>query len=287
MFGNFRAENLHRALHTCGSRDGSPGGSEVVAGVQKWRVRCNWKFAPENFVGDLYHDISHRSVDIIGIGPSGGKGRRDPTPQRMTVGFPHLGHGLVGRMPYYEEPPYSPLFAADPEVEAYYRQAHERRVERFGNGMRVLHSVGTIFPNVSVHGRQPRTIAVVHPVSPTEMEMWRFCVVDKDAPQAVKDAARSYFLRYSGPGGMTESDDMENWTGATEASMGEVASQMFFNYQMGLGHAKPVEGLRGAVQNGEVTEENARIYYRRWKQFMQGLSWEQLMAPSREEAARV
>jgi hypothetical protein len=83
---------------------------------------------------------------------------------------------------------------------------------------------------------------------------------------------------------MTESDDMENWTGATEASMGEVASEMFFNYQMGLGHAQPVEGLRGAVQNGEFTEENARIFYRRWKQFMQGLSWEELMAESREHS---
>lgn len=265
-------------------RDGSPGGSEVVAGVQKWRVRCNWKLAPENFVGDLYHDISHRSVDLIGIGPSGGKGRRDPTPNRMSVCFPSLGHGLVGRMPYYEEPPYSPVFQQYPDVEQYYRGVHERRVANLGDRMRVLHSVGTIFPNTSIHGRQPRTIAVCHPISPTEMEMWRMCLVDKDAPEAVKDAARTYFLRYSGPGGMTESDDMENWTGATEASMGEVASQLFFNYQMGLGHAQPVEGLRGAVQNGEVTEENARGYYRRWKQFMQELSWDELMSESREHA---
>ena len=50
------------------------------------------------------------------------------------------------------------------------------------------------------------------------MEMWRMYLVDKDAPDAVKEAARSYYLRYSGPAGMTESDDMENWTGATEAS---------------------------------------------------------------------
>ena len=46
---------------------------------------------------------------------------------------------------------------------------------------------------------------------------------------------------------------------------------------MGLGHARPVEGLRGAVENGEYTEENARNYYRRWAQFMKGDSWEQLI----------
>lgn len=57
-------------------RDGREGGAEVLGGVQKWLVPCNWKFAAENFTGDGYHNISHRSVDIAGIGPSG-KGRRD------------------------------------------------------------------------------------------------------------------------------------------------------------------------------------------------------------------
>lgn len=262
-------------------RDGRPGGSQLIAGVQKWRVKCNWKFAAENFLGDLYHDISHRSVDIVGIGPSGGKGRRDPSQARMTLGFPGLGHGLIGRMPFYEEGSYAPLYAQSPEVEAYYRQIHEARQARLGGSMRVQHSVGTIFPNMSFHGRQPRTIAMFHPISATEMEMWRMYLVDADAPEAVKDTARHYYMRYSGPGGMTESDDMENWTTATESSMGEIASNMFFNYQMGLGHARPVPGLTGAVECGEFNEENARNYYRRWKQFMKKLEWEELMAESK------
>jgi hypothetical protein len=143
--------------------------------------------------------------------------------------------------------------------------------------MRVTHSEGTIFPNMSVHGRQPRTLAVFHPISATEMEMWRMYLVDADAPEAVREAARHYYLRYSGPAGMTESDDMENWTAAMEASSGAIARTMTFNYQMGLGHAKPVPGLRGAVENGEYTEENARIYYRRWAAFMSGAPWHDLM----------
>ena len=60
-------------------RDGRPGGSEVI-GVHKWVFPSNWKFAAENFLGDTYHNPSHRSVDMIGIGPSaqrGEKGRRD------------------------------------------------------------------------------------------------------------------------------------------------------------------------------------------------------------------
>jgi phenylpropionate dioxygenase-like ring-hydroxylating dioxygenase large terminal subunit len=258
-------------------RDGSEGGSEVIGGVQKWRIRCNWKFPPENFIGDVYHEVSHRSVEMIGIGPSGGKGRRDPLQDKVTVGFSDLGHGAIGRLPHFREYDYKPVFQQHPEVEQYYRQLHEKRVANLGDRMRVTHSVGTVFPNMSIHGRQPRTIAVFHPISATEVEMWRPYLVDRDAPDFVKDAATHYHLRYSGPGGMTESDDMENWTGAMEASMGAVSRQLFFNYQMGLGHARPVPQLRGAVENGEYTEENARIFYRRWAQFMNGLDWQQLM----------
>jgi hypothetical protein len=72
--------------------------------------------------------------------------------------------------------PYAPVYGRrTPQVEAYYRELHEKRVKpRLGDRHAcVTHSVGTIFPNMSFHGRQPRTIAVCHPVSPTEMEMWR------------------------------------------------------------------------------------------------------------------
>ena len=52
-------------------RDGREGQAEVLGGVQKWLIPCNWKFPAENFSGDSYHNISHRSVDLAGIGPSG------------------------------------------------------------------------------------------------------------------------------------------------------------------------------------------------------------------------
>lgn len=43
------------------TRDGREGGSEVIGGITKWYLPCNWKFAAENFIGDFYHGISHRS----------------------------------------------------------------------------------------------------------------------------------------------------------------------------------------------------------------------------------
>ena len=77
------------------SWDGREGGSEIIGGVQKWLMPCNWKFPAENFSGDSYHNISHRSVDLVGIGPSG-TGRRDLqeriNSRRLHICFPERGH---------------------------------------------------------------------------------------------------------------------------------------------------------------------------------------------------
>ena len=45
--------------------DGREGQAELLGGVQKWVIPCNWKFPAENFSGDSYHNISHRSVDLV------------------------------------------------------------------------------------------------------------------------------------------------------------------------------------------------------------------------------
>ena len=78
--------------------DGREGGTEVIGGIHKWLIPCNWKFPAENFSGDRYHGVSHRSVDMVGIGPSG-KGRRDMQERNearwLDVTFPDLGHSMI------------------------------------------------------------------------------------------------------------------------------------------------------------------------------------------------
>ncbi|MEL0112477.1 MAG: SRPBCC family protein, partial [Rickettsiales bacterium] len=179
-------------------------------------------------------EVSHQSANLAEIGPSGGKGRRDEQRPRHAIGCPGLGHGVLGFLPHYEEPDYVETYRNDTEVSAYYRDIYEARVRNLGNRMRVGMSVGTVFPNMSFHANQPRTLLVAHPVGPTEMEMWRYYLVDADAPERVKDMLRHYYLRYSGPAGITESDDMENWTYATAASEGAIARRRHYNYQLGL-----------------------------------------------------
>src|SRR5712692_6709009 len=66
-------------------RDGSDGGAEVISGVMKWRAPSNWKFMAENFAGDMYHGVSHLSVELVGIGPNGqGQTRQGATTRQGT-----------------------------------------------------------------------------------------------------------------------------------------------------------------------------------------------------------
>src|SRR5437764_2688381 len=217
--------------------DGSEGGTEVLGGVQKWLIPCNWKFPAENFSGDSYHNISHRSVDLVGIGPSG-SGRRDMRERQMArrlhVAFPERGHQTgVYLLPKGPAPP--PAYQHSPLVSEYFADCEAERRRRCGEWGRVVGSPGEIFPNTALHPRQPRTIAVWHPRGPHQTEVWRWYLVDRSAPAEVKNFLRDYYIRYSGPAGLTEQDDMENWNYAHAASRGTIARRYPYSYEQGLG----------------------------------------------------
>jgi phenylpropionate dioxygenase-like ring-hydroxylating dioxygenase large terminal subunit len=266
-------------------RDGREGGSEVLGGIQKWQVPCNWKFGAENFVGDAAHAISHRSVDSVGIAPSGGKGRTDKegeTVRRYAVSFDGLGHGTNTNILPTANEPYSPIFRNLPHLQDYFRQAHEDRQRRFGERSRILGGAATIFPNMSFQPRQPRSIAVWHPRGPEQTEIWRFYLVDADAPQELKEYLSRYHVSALGPAGMTEQDDMENWNYATAASRGAIARRYPYNYEMGIGfeHTEdPIPDIPGATISDIPSEKNQRAYYARWAELISGKSWDHLGSP--------
>ncbi len=270
-------EHLDLALD---ARDGREGGSEVIGGITKWIIPCNWKLPAENFTGDTYHNISHASVDRIGIGPSARsevKGRRDnelAKAQHVWINFPQ-GHGVHSAiMPAGQE--YVESFKDNPEVEEYFRACFEARRKRLGDKSRLRPFVGTIFPNTSFHGHQPRSIFVWHPHGPTSVEAWRFFLVDKDAPKVVKDFLREYYMRYSGPAGMTEQDDIENWMHATNGSKGVIARRYPFNYSQSLNTSVMNQLMPGNVSL-QISEENPRALYNRWADYLDGKGWDDLL----------
>ena len=279
-------EHLDLALDC---RDGRDGGSEVI-GVHKWIIPANWKLGAENFLGDTYHNPSHRSVDMIGIGPSaatGKKGRRDDEyegAQHLWVSFPQ-GHGVHSALQSATNE-YVESYRDHPEIEQYFRHCFEERKRRLGEKSRLMPAVGTVFPNASYLGKQPRGISVWHPQSATTTEAWRFFLVDKDAPDTVKDFLRHYYMRYSGPAGMTEQDDIENWLYATAASGGTMARRHPFNYQQSLNKSVQDGPVSGSVST-QISEHMARNFYRRWSDYLQGAPWPQLLGQTEGPQAAV
>jgi hypothetical protein len=112
-------------------------------------------------------------------------------------------------------------------------------------------------------------------VGPARLRLGAVFLVDKDAPEEVKDVLRRYYIRYSGPAGMTEQDDMENWNYAQLASSGTIARRQPYNYEMGLGSDRPNYQVPGTVTEG-ITEENQQAFYRRWSQIMDAESWDSI-----------
>jgi len=256
----------------------------VFGGVQKCRMPCNWKFAAENFIGDFYHGTTtHRSVDLVGISPSGGTGRHlqrgARAMRRVHMAFPG-GHGTVGNLLMPGETiDYTNMYPNNPAVDDYYRARHEKMQKLLGDQPRPGGQVGTVFPNMSFGG--PNGMAVWHPAGAHMTEAWRWYFIDKDAPEEVKQILRHYQLRYSGPAGMTESDDAENWNYASYASSGTIARRHRYNYNQGASHETGSDELPGAwASEVASTEQNARVLYKRWAEFMDAESWDDLRNPT-------
>ena len=171
---------------------------------------------------------------------------------------------------------YQPSYAQYPIVDEYFRHCFHERKRRLGDKARIMPFTGNLFPNTSYHGRQPRGLCVWHPHSPTETEAWRFFLVDADAPAEVKDVLRRFYMRYSGPAGMTEQDDMENWLYASASSAGTIARRYPFNYQQSMGAYKRNDPIPGDVSL-QMTEQNARNYYRFYARYLKGDGWDSLL----------
>ncbi|WP_139139355.1 aromatic ring-hydroxylating oxygenase subunit alpha [Sphingobium phenoxybenzoativorans] len=264
------------------SHDGTEGGSEVSIGVQKWTIPSNWKLSAENFIGDLYHNISHRSVDMVGIGPEGTSQRRDEgfinNATLVSVGFHERGHGGIN---VYLPPEYVDARPYPGEIGEWFRAADKARKDRLGENACILGGVGTVFPNMSFRANQPRQIIVWNPVSATETEVWSWYLFDAKSPDSVKAFMREYALRYCGPAGMTERDDMENWQGATEGSVGGVVESFPYNYAYNLADdEQPFEALPNLpyAKNAVIgaTEGNARGFYRQWSIWMDATNWDEI-----------
>ena len=240
--------------------DRREGGIEIVGGVHKWQLSCNWKLPSESFGGDGYHaGWNHLSAIMTGFSV-GATVRGVLAGTMISTGNGHSIQTL------------GPTGIADPPTQAILDYEAEIRPEvesRLGPRTQLVNPfVGTIFPNFSLLRSSSRTFRVWQPKGPDKIEIWSWCYTDKAAPPHVKEALRLSGIRTFGPGGVFEQDDMDNWQECTQTCRGVVSRRVPVNYRMGLGHERFDEDLMAWASDYRFSEMNQRGFFRRWAELM-------------------
>jgi len=132
--------------------DRREGGVEVIDGMHKWVMPCNWKFPAENFGGDGYHTSwSHLSANGV----------------MLSLGN---GHCIIGVGPNtIADPP-------APEILAYEAAIVPEMKKRLGRRLELVKPiVGTVFPNFSMLRPTSRTFRVWHRGGRTRLRYGHGC----------------------------------------------------------------------------------------------------------------
>jgi 3-phenylpropionate/trans-cinnamate dioxygenase subunit alpha len=248
--------------------DRRDGGIEVIGGMHKWVIPCNWKFPAENFGGDNYH-VQWTHLSAIRTSFSSGVSTKPTTIGSLVS--PGNGHCLICLGPKdVAEPPV-------PEILAYEEKIRPEVEKRLGARIHLINPiVGTVFPNFSFLRATSRTFRVWHPRGPDRIEVWSWVYVDKAAPPEVKEAMRLAGIRGFSPSGTFEQDDMDNWQECTRTCRGAVSRRYALNMQMGMGHDGFNEDLKAWASDFRMSESNHRQFYRRWAQLMTTESWAEM-----------
>jgi phenylpropionate dioxygenase-like ring-hydroxylating dioxygenase large terminal subunit len=288
-FEDYLGEFEPSIRHCFDATDGTENGVDLVLPVQKFRMPTNWKFAAFSFDGDALHGTTtHRSLGVFRSNGLAVMADETGRPQQVIErGGPHaktlelssrkLGHGNHQNL--YERTidqiPYVPSWEKyeTPEVEEYYRQSWEKRQRKYAGQYFHARGGAHVFPNVNV---QDDRHLIWHPHGVGTTESWRIFPLDKHAPPAVKEATLRYAIRSCGATGVTESDDMENWNYAMDASSGTIARGLDYPFKSGLGRDYTDDRVPGMTVNHLSAEENQRSRLRRWVQFMEAKSWDDL-----------
>ena len=126
------------------------GGTELLGGVHKWVIPCNWKIAAENFISDQAHGEPTHGSAIVALLPD------DFDPASFGLGaqmqwYVGNGHGLLS----LSEPGPGPVILGD-ELAAYWQTVRRPDIERRVDpelGVVFNGSAATVFPELLVHHR--------------------------------------------------------------------------------------------------------------------------------------
>ena len=249
----------------------SPAGLDVVGPPQRWILDADWKLAAENFIGDGYHTQStHMSTIKAGI-------MRVKSPAYLKDGV-QITAGMHGCL-FMGFKPGSYFNYPQSIVDSMLENLEPEQVELLEEKS-ILPLNATVFPNLSfLHSAMAiepggksvpyLTMRVWQPMGPGKMEVWSWCLVEKDAPEEFKQLSSWSYLRSFGISGTFEQDDAEIWTRITNGAGTSMGRQHKLNYQMGT-HQEPDPDWPGpgVAYPVNFTDVNLRNFYSRWLEQM-------------------
>ena len=269
------------------------GDMEVVPGIQKFVIDCNWKFAVDNLF-DWYHpQVTHASafipevrvaiggappppagdvIDVSGVQTQQGDeiaatvSSISMTTFDQVVVIGEFGHAIGG--PTASSP-------ANEEVGSDWRRTPEALDALGPVGVEVA-GHPNIFPTSWITTTLQLSLRI--PRTPTSTEIWWFSFVDRNLPSEFREFLVGLQTHVFGPAGVLEQEDGENWSQSTMQSHGTASQRTRHLLNMGVGRGKVVKE-HGLARLEGLTNEHGQLWtYHSWAQWMKGLDWDELHA---------
>ncbi len=249
------------------------GDLQIVGGIQKYTIPCNWKLAVDNLF-DWYHvGITHSSAMMSGMM---GSGRPVSVVDGLTrehfVMLGEYGHAVGG-------PKFTPEYEERMKTRGMDESWRERPEVIREMGSVALKSIGhpSIFPNLWITEGNQMSLRL--PKGPHSTEIWWFTLIEKDLEPEQYKRVVGRANHVFGPAGMLEMEDGENWGESTHGAMGVVSKRFPLHYAMNLGRGEILEEEGAPPHIEAVVNEHGQFWtYRAWADWMAAESWADLKA---------
>lgn len=246
------------------------GDIEVIDGIQKNVIACNWKLAVDNLY-DWYHPpVSHKSAARSGFSPILADEDAVYQPLNQMVMLGEYGHGIGGPRITPEQMAEALESGGAPAVERW--RTEPEALEEFGPAGIRTRGHPNIFPNlwIALGGTQ---MCLRLPRGPQRTEFWWFTFALEgqaaDERRRITQAATHFF----GPAGLLEQDDGENWDQSTKATVGTAGRRYPLHFAMGRGRDQVLED-GGQKRIETVVNEHGQLWtYQAWADWMDAETW--------------
>jgi 3-phenylpropionate/trans-cinnamate dioxygenase alpha subunit len=267
---------------------------QVVPGIQKFLIECNWKFTVDNLF-DWYHpQLTHISAMVPGVmsqyrapDPKAERPRTMGMNQVMTSDGKELrlpdspnvalqdqiavlgeyGHAIAG--------PTTAARLATPLFDETWRERPEA-IAALGPVGKEVGGHPNIFPSMWVTTGMQVSLRI--PRGPELTEIWWFSFVDRAADEEKQHAAIARSIHVFGPSGLLEQEDGENWAQSTMGTRGLAARRVPQLLKMDLARGRVIKEAGLARIEGAVSEHAQLWTYGAWSHWMAGETWEELKA---------